>query len=544
MKTINKNILFFIMFASIVLGGTACEDFLTVKPKSSWVTESFYESKSDVKLGLAGIYSYLGNRGELYGQMIPAKFEGGTDEMLYNRTNTKWAQALYMHSSATSDLKNVWLQLYKGIDAANVFISKVPDTPGLTDEERAQFMGEAHFMRALYYLDLVRWWGPVPLRITPTEDINANNLAASSREDVYAQIIKDLEFAAANLKHSKDMEENGHANKMAAHGLLARVYLTMAGQPLNQTDKYAKAIEHCDVILNDGWHQLNGSYKEHFLSYIQNGYDPQESLFEVEFGMLREQGIREDGRIGQINGIRFSYFPKGGGTPHCYAMMQVGVKLINAYEDADERKDWNVANFQCTGKLGKIATTSNQLAQWPGKFRRWDMISTGNVVGGDGEYVVLEDVGIPDKNFTGINYPILRFADVLLMKAEAENEVNGPSAAISYLDMVRVRAGIGTIDPSLVSDKTAFLKEIQNERSRELCFEGLRKHDLIRWGILGETLDELAVMIDASNGNVKQKATFKRAGENFDPAKHTVLPYPLQETTMNALLEQHAEWQN
>lgn len=524
----------------LIVGASSCNDFLNVEPKSNWVTESFYKTKSDVELGLTGIYNYLA-LDQTYGQLISAKFEGGTDELLYNRTNTKWSQALYLHTSATSDIRNVWLHLYKGVDAANVFIQKVPNTPGLTDEERAQYLGEAHFLRALYYFDLVRWWGPVPLRVNPTEDVNANNVAASSLEDVYAQIIKDLEFATNNLMHANELNQPGRATKMAAHGILARVYLTMAGEPLKQDDKYAKAIEQCDVILTDGWHDLNDDYSQVFLNYIQNQYDLKESMFEAEFSNMRDQGIREDGRIGQINGVQFYYWPTKT-EPFAYAMLQASVKMRYAYADGDERFEWNLANFICN-KAGKISQITNDLLFWPGKFRRWEVIEFGNIKDGSGSYRLLEAAATPDKNFTGINFPILRFADVLLMRAEAENEVNGPTNAITHLNRVRRRADLGDIDPGLVPDKDAFRKEIQDERLRELCYEGVRKHDLIRWGILGETLQDLNSMIDASNGSSKNKAKFKQAGDNFDPSKHTILPYPIQEVTMNESLDQHTVWQ-
>ncbi|MCU4157153.1 RagB/SusD family nutrient uptake outer membrane protein [Carboxylicivirga sp. A043] len=540
MKTINKNIFFSLLFVAVLIGGTSCEDYLTVEPKSSWLTESFYESESDVKLGLAGMYSYLA-LDETYGQILSCKFEGGTDELLYNRNNTKWSQALYEHTAATIDIKSAWLHLYQGIDAANVFIEKVSNTTSIEEENKKQYLGEAHFLRALFYLDLVRWWGPVPLRTKPTISVEDNNLAASSREEVYAQIISDLEFAASNLQHAEDMDEKGHATKMAAHGILARTYLTMAGYPMYQTDKYTKVIEHCNVIIEDGWHTLNDSYKTVFLNYIQNKYDPKESIFELEFSNLRDQGIREDGRIGQINGVQFYYWPTKT-EPFAYGMLQTGVKLLESYADEDERKSWNVANFICNSK-GKISEISKDLSYWPGKFRRWEPLTFGNITDGTGTYTLLEDASTPDKNFTGINFPYLRYADVLLMRAEAENEVNGPVGAAPFLNEVRNRAKLGDIDMALVPDKASFLKEIQDERARELCYEGLRKQDLIRWNILKETLDTQNEMILSANDATKKKNIFKRAALNFEVEKHMILPYPLQEVTMNNKLEQHAEWQ-
>ncbi|SHE30692.1 Starch-binding associating with outer membrane [Mariniphaga anaerophila] len=533
-----------ILIKSITLGiflagAVSCEDYLSVDPKSSWVKEAFYENEDEVQMGLAGIYNYLG-QDATYGQVISAMFEAGTDEALFNRNNNNWAIGLYNHTPADANLRITWLALYQGIEAANNFIAKVPNTSGIDETTRDSYLGEAYFMRALYYFDLVRWWGEVPLRLTPTAGINDNDLAAASLEEIYQQIITDFTFASEHLPHAKDQSEPGHANKMAAHGMLARVYLTMAGYPMQKTEMYAEAAAQCDIVISDGWHQLNPSYKQVFLNYIENKYDRSESMFEVEFTLMRDQGIREDGRIGQINGAQFYYYPTQT-EPFAYAMLQNSVKLNSIYEEGDERDEWNNARFICNSG-GNISKVSNELKIWPGKFRRWEPITYGKITEGVGSYKVLEGVATPDKNFTGINYPLLRYADILLMKAECENEINGPANAYQYLDQVRVRAGLQDVDKGTISGKEQFRKEIQDERMRELCFEGVRKHDLIRWNILGESLTELNEMIDATNRSDKDKALYKRAGENFVPSKHTIMPYPIQETTMNQKLDQHSEW--
>lgn len=527
------------LVAAVVAGSTSCESFLTVEPKSSWVTEAFYKNQDEVILGLNGIYSYLG-QDATYGQVMSAMFDAGTDEALYNRNNNTWPLGLYTHTPADVNIASAWLTLYKGIDAANNFIERVPETPDMDEAKRNAYLGEARFLRALFYFDLARWWGPVPLRTSPTTNIDANNLAAASLEEVYELIISDLTFAAQNLPHAKNQNESGHANKMAAHGMLARVYLTMAGYPLQKTEMYAKAAEQCDIVIADGWHRLNPSYKQVFLNYITNKYDRNESMFEIEFAMMRDQGIREDGRIGQINGVQFYYYPTQT-EPFAYAMLQASVKLKKSYAVDDQRASWNVADFICNAQ-GNITQVKNDVLYWPGKFRRWEPITFGKIPDGTGTYKVLEGVSVPDKNFTGINYPVLRYADILLMKAECENEINGPANAYAFLNQVRNRAGLTDINPAAVNSKELFRKEIQDERMREFCFEGLRKQDLIRWNILGEALTGLNQMIEASNGTAVNKTLFKRAGENYNPAKHNIMPYPLQETVMNQKLSQHTEW--
>ena len=125
-----RDIIMLIMLPLVLIGFSGCDDYLSVEPKSNWVVENFYQNKSDVELGLAGMYSYLG-LDATYGQSLSAVLAAGTDEMLYNRTNTNWAEALYIGTSASTTVKNVWLNLYKGIDAANNFIDRVPELPEL-----------------------------------------------------------------------------------------------------------------------------------------------------------------------------------------------------------------------------------------------------------------------------------------------------------------------------------------------------------------------------------------------------------------------------
>ncbi len=534
--------------AAIMFSGAACNQFLDVEPQTSWDSDNFYKDAKEVQLGLVGIYNYLG-KDETYGSYLPSNFQAGTDEALYSRHyNENWPVSLYRHTSATRDIEQTWYALYRGIDAANKFILTVPNTPDLDENTLNRVLGEARFLRALYYFDLVRWWGPVPLRLEPSKDIDANNVAASSIEQVYEVIVDDLTFASEHLPRVQDPEmdkQTGRATKMAAHGLLARVYLTMAGYPLQNTAMYEQAVAQCDSVIEDGFHGLMDNYDEVFRNYIGNVHDVKETLFEVNFKNLRDQGLNEHGRHGNVNGVQFTY--GGEGYPYSYAFMQLSIKVKNIYATGDARYDWNCASYTYDKKKHEIKRISNELKWWPGKFRRWEPSNWDDVdtPGENESYEILEPIASPDKNFTGINFPLLRYADVLLMRAEAENELNGPTNAYAYLNTVRHRAGLGDIDQTRVSDRASFRKEIQDERLRELCFEGVRRQDLIRWGILGQTLEELNMQTEASEDYNPSNTGYThllRAGENFDESKHLVLPYPLQEITINKLLDQHPNW--
>lgn len=553
-KYINK-----IALSLLVVVGFACSDILDKSPESNWKVEDFYSNATEAQLGLAGIYSYLANT-SVYGSDLPIVFDSGTDEGYYNRRyNENWTVGLYRHTASDLYVEKLWVQLYGAINMANMFIERLDQTAFEVDAYNA-LIGEAKFLRALSYFNLVSWYGEVPLRLTYSVDQSSNHVAASPLNVVYQQIIDDFTFAYKHLPHAKDADYlPGHANRMAAHGLLARVYLKMAGEPLKDTEKFELAKAHCDSVMQDGWHDLSvdaegEGYRNLFLTYIQNTYDLQESMFEISFTNLRDLGLRVDGKIGNLNGISWNY--GGEGYPFGYAMLNASPVVRNVYSEDDKRLEWNLRGYRYAKGDAKAVTSAMDATYCPTKYRRWeptdwDDLDTKPADGAIESYVVLEPVSSPNKNYTGINLPVLRYADVLLMYAEAANEVAGAptTEAIACLNKVRNRAGLANIEevePQKIASKSAFLKELQDERMRELCFEGLRKQDLLRWGILGE---RLAYQNEVIKGDPKfdpkkeQDASYLRAGLNFDAAKHKILPYPLQEVSINNLLDQKTNWQ-
>jgi len=554
------------LFAFVALF-TSCEDFLNEEPRSTWGVDDFYSSGIEADIALSGIYSYLASDA-VYGQGLSVIMESGTDEGYYNRRyNENWTVGLYRHTPADNYVKNLWTGLYQAINHSNMFIEKL-DKNAFETAEYDTYIAEARFLRAHAYSLLASWYEEVPMPLTSTLNQTSNHLALTQLPELYAQIISDFTFASEHLVLANDPTYvKGRANKMAAHGLLARVYLKMAGYPMNDATKFALAKEQCEIIINDptNAHGLNTTgedgYRAHFLSYIENIYDTKESIFEISFSYLRESGINTHGRIGGINGLAFGYGAGADGYPGAYAMFNTTSVLKEAYISNNDsiRKVWNLAEFAYSNGGDAFAVTNVLAGNYcPGKYRRWepanfDDLAVKAPAGEIEPYILLEGNPTPNKNFTGVNFPVLRYADVLLMHAEADNEVNGgPSAlAIQHLDEIRSRAGLVSIldpvdgRPSAVANKDTFFKELVDERLRELCFEGIRKHDLIRWGLLGEKLTLLNASIEGAPGysptNENHKS-FLRAGLFFDPAKHLSLPYPLQEVEINNKLEQKANW--
>ena len=571
----------------------SCNDVLEPTPKSTWDLDAFYKNETQVELALSGIYNNLADQ-DAYGTMM-IHFDSGTDEGYYNRRyNDNWPVGLNKLTTSTPQIKSFWVQLYTCIDHCNIFEAKVSKSTAFDEETKNQFLGEERFLRALAYFNLVEWFGPVPMPISYTKDANDNDLPASSIEDVYAQIIEDLQFGLEgnNLPSLKSADYTvGRVSQEAAHGLLARVYMHMAGYPLMDTDKYQLAMDECSAIMNNGYNELIESseqvqktdeegnlvvdeqgkpvmvteysgYRTLFLNYIQNHFDTKESIFEINYKYLRDKGLYTDGPYGCINGVSFSYGSAfSTGYPTSYAFVNASPLLYNTYEPTDKRRDWNIAGFTYD-KYGDARRVTNAMGVSfnPGKYRRWeptdmaqldvDLTSEQKANGVIEPYTVLEDNSVLSKNFSSVNFPVIRFADILLMYAEASNEVYGAptTEGIAALNRVRQRANLQPLEvvsPEKVASHDAFLAEIQDERMRELCFEGLRRQDLIRWGIYGERLNVLAEQIKG-DPNYKesdaQSNAYLRSWQNFDPNKNLSLPYPDQEVKLNNSLEQKEEW--
>lgn len=570
-----KGNFYIIILFVVTLGLASCKKALELDPKSAWKDETFYANKEQASLALSGIYSQLAKE-DLYGFKFNVIVEAGTDELYTNDPGTTWNAAKYSYTSSSDDIKNVWLRFYTCIQLVNQFEKNLKAST-FSQQEYNKFLAKARFIRGFCYFNLANWFGPVPLRLIPSTSQADNLMSPSPVLDVYAQVEKDYLFAAEHLSHAKDAGYvPGEPNKMAAHGLLARLYLKMGGyQPyLGATDQtcyfdnpqqyFEKAKLQCEIIINDGWHSIvpyasnPNSYRTHFLSYLQDKYDLKESLYEISFGNLYNMGINVSGRLGNINGVEFvgaTEIPRG------FCSVNVGVPVYQIYASEDARREWSIAGYKNNYSTSTGLFTMRYIFNSPldqeygvGKFRRWEptniaaLKTSTSIV--SAPYTILNNTSgsATDPNFTSINFPILRYPDVLLMYAEAiiggrygTNSAN--AAAVNSLNIVRERAGLDPYIGSVNHDD--FFKELVNERLRELCFEGLRKQDLIRWNLLEEKLKETNTAIKnfpSYNAANQFHQTFIEPTINFVRSKHLLLPYPLQETLINTKLKQRTGW--
>src|SRR5690606_18736525 len=447
---------------------------------------------------------------DMYGYKFNVVLESGTDEMYTNSSAANWGAARYAYTSSSDEVQNIWLHFYSMINLVNQ-LEKNLDPEMFSEERSNRYLAKARFMRAFAYFNLANWFGPVPIRLTPSANQDDNHVAASPVLEVYQQVERDYLFAAEHLLHANSPDDvPGEPNKVAAHGMLARLYLRMGGfQPYlaeNEADCYfdnpgqyfEKARQQCEIIIQDGWHHIvpyatdPQSYRNHFMNYLQNRYDLRESLYEVSFGNLIEMGLNVHGRMGNINGVEFvgtSDIPRG------FANVNASVALYNRYAAEDTRMAWNIAGYRNNYSSANRRYTMSYIFDRPlhqefaiGKYRRWEptdmeaLRTQRSII--DAPYTILNNVtgSATDPNYTSINFPLLRYSDVLLMHAEALiggrfGTTDASTEAVNSLNIVRERAGL---DPYMGNTQhDAFFNELVDERLRELCFEGLRKQDLV-----------------------------------------------------------------
>lgn len=516
-----------------------CKKFLDTKPTDFLTTEEYYNTEDNLLKVLAGVYQPLGTA-PMYGDALWDQIGAGNDEhfrAVASSTTGVWVNSF---DYSNVDVNNLWQQCYIGIERANQLIANI-NIAKIDESARQPILGEALFLRGFYYYTLVSYYGNVPLKLTPTTNVNNISIAQASPKEVYAQIIKDMTDAEGKVKTSTKLGYASRVSKTTVEGILARVCLTMAGYPLQEKSMYAEALKWAKKVRDSGEHTLItdivgkadgdnvSGYTQVFVNEAQDRYDVRETMWEAEEKGNRTDGYVNPGRVGNNIGVRFTG-NNYADTGYCYGNLRVTERLYRLYGNGDTRRDWNCGKFTYDANAKRTYFAANKIYDRnAAKWRR--------------SYEILFP---KDKNFTPINFPILRYSDVLLMLAEADNEVNGTPSAEAYaaVNQVRRRAyKLPLNTANAVSDvaglnQLAFRTMIQDERSRELCFETLRRIDLIRWGIYLTRMKEVAAQFKAYNGTYAYGSI---AGDNTDE-RHLLFPIPSGELSVNKAAIQNPNW--
>lgn len=551
-----KSLKIFLMGVGMLLWMTACQDALTEHPYSYYEKEDFFTSEAKAEMGVIGIYNVLPT---LYGDSEMAF--GASDDTYYaSGTNTDNARrdiAHYMLSTTNKYVEAVWQATYQGIERANYMIEGIQEMQGFAENEKLQsLVAEAKFLRAFLSFNLVKYWGDVPYKTTLTGSYEEAYQPRTSREVIYDQIVDDLDDAKENMSWANEASSPERATQGAARALLMRVLLQRAGyslqmdgtmtrpeEELRQT-YFAKVIDEWEAFQENGYHDFyEGGYEALFKSFSAGELHSKESIFEVAFytvdGRTGARGYwgTYNGPLVAAPGIEATETDKFMGRAN--ALFRVIPEWRDFFEESDVRRDVMICTYQYDWDKTlynhvKKDNIRNKKNWYPGKWRR--------------EWMPL---GYKDPNITDVNYCSLRYADVVLMAAEAYNETGETAQAWKLLNRVRQRAGATEITSAnyaslMKSPKVYDLPFIEDgdeagrfrtalywERGFELAFELQRRFDLLRWGVLG---DALQLMASKTVVNQSAEKSFL-AGYNFVSGKHELFPIPLDEIQVNYCLE-------
>ncbi len=515
-----KKIIYLALLFGATLSTTSCNDWLLEQGPSVTNAEDFFTSGDTALQCINAVYTPIS--WEFNDTYYNEWFIGDVmsdDALKGGQTVSDMADAYDMENWKTNTNNTLILDFfrtqYMGTSRANLAIEQisameVDDT--MSQEFKDRMLGEAYFLRAMYYFRLVRAFGGVPLVTWVIYSDEEWQQPRATAEEVYAQIIADLTIAEANLwlKSEYDAEDLGRATKGAAQAMLLKVNLYMKN--------YAEAITWGAKVVASGEYDLQADYADLYLEEYENGI---ESIFEIQY---MEEAYSD---YGDGNGFTRGTFTTimtrsrssllGGG----WGFNMPTVDLYNAYEAGDPRRDWTIY----TPAEADMSNTTEETYVESTKYLNRKLIMFSKTD---------EIISLGHQSRGPLNRPIIRYADVLLMYAEACLENGDAVTALSLVNQVRQRAintpcyNGSTATISLYS--TIDIDVLRTERRLELAMEGHRWFDLCRWGIVKSTMEAY---------QAGESELAKSHMSTFVEGKHELLPIPSAEIELNPLMEQN-----
>lgn len=484
----NKNIITAILVFTLVATGIySCSDeYLDETDNYNIDSQGYFNSEDDYYMALVGVYDLLQASyvnvllGEIASDNTLCGGESATDVVGFQQIDDMG------HTSVNSNLRDVWSWMFSGISRANYFLEFQDKTDF---DGRNKMIAEVRFLRAYYHFELVKWFGGLPIkdydaallgsgkRFAPGDELSIPRYSA---QEVYALIESDLIFAVNNLEYNAP--QVGRVTKGAAEALLGKAYLFQ--------DKFSDAATVLDNVINNGPYQLASSYETMFENEGENNV---ESVFEVQYTDAEGAGFGclqcSEGNVAVgFNSIRNHTGPT---YDSGYSFNVPTQEAVDSFEDGDSRKEVSILDIEAWAE--QTGATYGIGYEHTGYYNRKYIARQG-------------DQNIGDQNLTNPNnYRSVRFADVLLMAAEANNRGSIDDAkAQSYLNMVRTRAFGGDFN-NVSASGSELTEAIFHERRVELVGEGHRFFDLVR---TGQAASEI---------------------EGFQVGKHELFPIPVQE---------------
>lgn len=465
----------YLLIPALVFSMSSCSDYLDKNPTDKLSPSSFWKTKGDVEYALTAVYSTLQVSQYSYGA---PNFDNITDNGYgqHNYDNSSNIAQGNISSTTGGYISSIYSTAYRGIARVNIFLKNLSEytAADISDLDRKNYQAEAKFIRAYYYFQLYLFYGSVPL-VTEPLDLETQFQEKTEAKNIYAHIIKDLDEAIAVLSDVAYADKQGHAVKSSAQALKLRVIMNDAFTSKTVADaaKLAEAEQVANALISKGLYTLDTDYVSTFQDASQK--NSKEIMFSINF-LAPNNSTGMDMWYGDwmvvspLQNLVDSYDYIDG--------LAYGVSPLTDKTDPFKNRD---------PRLGK--TIFKGFVQWPdGKIHR---PSNGGPTGfGLKKFLSPDLVPYGYSTRSQQDWVMLRYADVLLLAAEIENELKGPTTkALNYVNTVRKRAGMPNFPTGLSKDQ--FRERLRKERRIELAFEGLRFYDLKRWKIAEDVLNKV-----------------------------------------------------
>jgi hypothetical protein len=495
-----------IIFLSLLVFTSCKKSFLDVEPTDRYVDETFWKTKEQAEAALNGAYAVLNNTG-FYGGITPISRETiSPNNYAYNNDNNLILVGNQLSNTATYN--SAWTGSYRGVGRVNNVLDNI-NTVTMDAALKKRYIAEAKFLRAVYYFPLWYLFGGAPLILEGPDFETQSNLPRNSADELLTQILKDLDEALPDLPASYGSAERGRGTKGAALSLKARVLLYAA--------KWSDAATAAKAVIDSKAYTLFPDYRGLF--FLENEGNS-EVVFDIqykipEFGTGIDVGLDAQNTSAPTPDLVKDYYAKDGlpiTTSPLYS-------AATPYANRDPRLLATVI-YPGSNYKGKVVTAT----QYP---------RTGY---GQKKYTVYKDNEVPTKSLTSgeseLNYILIRYADVLLMYAEAKNEESGPDISVyNALNLIRRRAGMPDFPAGLSQDQMR--KEIRHERRIELAGEGFYYFDVLRWKTAAQVLNA-----DVTNASGQRVDT-----RRFNATRDYLWPVPAVAIQENPALTQNPGWQ-
>jgi hypothetical protein len=504
---------------------TQCTD-LTETPYTSLSSSSFYQNEDELEQALVSVYDgyQAAFGGDFYQYVMYLEVLTEFASPAYAKDNVHLWNAWSDVNNADDRTFNNWDEAYAAINRANVVLGRGEGVE-MDASLKNQYFAEARFIRAITMYNLVRLFGGLPIPASYTESLAGLEIPRQTVDSTYNYMIEDLKYAATYLPQKSEYAANEvwKASKGAAYAFLGEVYLTR-GSMTGETSYFEQAKAYCDMVIKSGEYDLEPDFKDLWYWWNTSNKNGKESIFELQYGLY--SGLYNYMHV--AFGVNITETTLG-----CYMYRRVGpsISAYNSYSDQDERKEGTfLTKIYVTNSDGDTTSVltynPDDLGAYPGT-NGWKTASPGNIKYYD-RTAESASLKLPRANFY-----VMRYAEVLLNYAEAENELNGPtSGALDRINAVRNRSGLPDLASGLTQEQLA--DSIYRERGWEFIGEGKLYFDELRTDRIGENVKK-----HVDDGVAK--GIYMYQDLEFVPGKNFLWKIPQYDLDSNPALEQNPD---